>query len=503
MKKASSSLGRIMEYLEISNSTLAKAIIVDASLISRWLNGQRQLRLSSNNLNRLSEYLMDRILRTNNTDWLKQQMESDGFAVGGISPSNIQNALKIWLSSDGDDVGRTLDILKVTENVKTDAARKSENNVKTGHAEIADFLSNTLESLPDNSGIDIHISNEGSGLLMNDAVHTILLDAILSKRIQVRLIISLTSNTVVISRLLSLYMQAVIEGLLSMSVVHNMTQAIMDQSIFIVGDELVLIVYETQRKTAPPICTVTFEEGFIKETRKSFERVHISSQPLLHRYNDDYSRKVLDLFYQEYAMPGNLDVIKDNINPLFMRMEEYDRALKSLGNSGEQLRWRSDEFSKFKTGIKENLKNGTVFREMLSLKRLKQVAAGGICKMPALYFINTGIAFLDAPGCHSIIEGYIKYLKQTPSFQVIIIDEMSDLNEHSCWHLKQNMSITLNGWNKDEHIILYSNQLMLTHEFQMLFNDLWNKENYSEGCRRKTIRILQEISEQLKANHNL
>jgi len=49
----------------------------------------------------------------------------------------------------------------------------------------------------------------------------------------------------------------------------------------------------------------------------------------------------------------------------------------------------------------------------------------------------------------------------------------------------------------------YSNQLMLTHEFQMLFNDLWNKENYSEGCRRKTIRILQEISEQLRVNHGL
>jgi len=492
-----------MKYLEISNSTLAKAIIVDASLISRWLNGQRLLRLSSDNLNRLTDYLMDRIERTNNTDWLKRQMEADGFNFHCVSSDEIQKALKIWLSSDGDDVSKTLDILQATEYARTNAINKSENSVKNGFAEITDFLNDTLESLPDNTNIDIHISNEGSGLLMNDDIHTILLSAILAKRIQVRLIISLSSNSAAVSRLLSLYMQAVIEGLLSMSVVHNMAQAIIDQSIFIVGDELVLVVYETQRNVAPPICTVTYDESFLTETKKSFERAHIGSHPLLHRYNDDYSRKVLDLFFHEYAMPGNLDVIKDNINPLFMRMEEYDLALKLFGNKGELLRWRSAEFSKFKTGIDENLKNGTVFREMLSLKRLKQVAASGTCKMPALYFINTGIAYLDAPGCLSIIEGYIRYLKRTPNLQVIILDEMSNLNEHSCWHLKQNMSITINGWNKDEHIILYSNQLMLTHEFQMSFNALWNKENYSEGFRRKTIRILQEISEQLKASHNL
>jgi len=446
---------------------------------------------------------MDRILRTNNADWLKRQMEADGFVFNCCSSADLQKALKIWLSSDGDDVSKTLDILKATEFSKTITTSKRDNNSKTGYEEIASFLEETLGSLPDNSEIDIHLSNEDSGLLLNDFIHKIILTAILAKRIQVRLIISLTSNTVAISRLLSLYMQAAIEGLLSMSAVHNMTQAIMNQSVFIIGNELVFIVCETPKNLAPPIGTVTFDESFIRETKKSFERAHISSQPLLQRYNDDYSRKVLDFFYQEYAMPGNLDVIKDNINPVFMSMEEYDLALKAFGNKGDQLKWRSAEFSKFKTGIDENLKNGTIFREMLSLKRLEQIAADGICKMPALYFMNTGIAYLNAPSCLAIIEGYIKYLKRTSSFQVIILDEMSDLNEHSCWHLKQNMSITLNGWNKDEHIILYSNQLMLTHEFQMFFNDLWSKENYSEGCRRKTIRILQEISEKLRVNHGL
>ena len=503
MGKTSTSLGKILRHLKISNSNLAKSIIVDASLISRWINGQRQLKLSSDNLNRLTDYLMDKILRTNNADWLKRQMEADGFALKCVSSADLQKALKIWLSSDGDDVSKTLNLLQTNENSKENPISKPDNNVKNGYAEIAAFLEAMLGSLPDDAEMDIHISNEGSGLLLDDDTHKILLRAILTKKIRVRMIISLTSNTVAVSRLLSLYMQPVIEGLLSISVAHNMMQTIMNQSIFIIGDELILIVCETQRSMAPPIGTVSYDEDFLEETRKSFERVHISSQPLLHRYNDDYSRKVLDLFYQEYAVPGNLDVIKDNINPLCMEMEEYSLALKLFGNEGEQLKWRMAEFCIFKGGMDKNLENGVIFREMLSLKRLKQIAEDGICKMPALYFINTGIAYLDAPGCYSIIEGYIRYLMRTPNFQVIVLDEMSDLNEHCCWHLKQNLSITINGWNEDENIILYSDQLILTHEFQTTYDKLWNKENYSEGCRKKTIGILQEISEKLKANHNL
>jgi len=503
MGKASSRLEKILKYLEISNITLARAIVVDASLVSRWVSGQRHLRLSSRSLNKLSDYLMDRIIYTHNTDWLRQQIEADGVILSCVSSSDLHNALKMWLSSDGDDVSKTLDILQASEYVKTVTVSRSAENLKIGHTDITDYLSEKLESLPDNSRLDIQISNEGSGLLLNDPMYKMLLGTILTKRLQVRLIISLTGSTAAISRLLSHYMQAVIEGLVSMSIVHSMTQSIMNQSIFIIGDELVFIVCETQRSVAAPIGTVVKEECFIRETKYGFDRVHTSSHPLLQSYNDDYSKKVLGFIFQEYAMPGNLDVIKDNINPIFMSTEEYALALKSFGNKGAQLKWRNAEFGKFKTGIDENLKNGVIFREILSLNRLRQVATDGVCKMPALYFMNAGIAYLGASGCLSIIEGYIRYLKKAPSFQVLILDDMTSLNEHSCWHLKQNLSVTLNGWNKDEHVILYSNQLILTHEFQMFFNDLWNKENYSEGFRKKMIRILQEIAEQLKTNHNL
>ena len=503
MTKTATNLKRLLACLEISNVVLARAIHVDASLISRWLNGQRQLRLSSDILNKLSDYLMDKILRENNTDWLKRQMALDGLIFDYTSSDNLQKGLKIWLSSDGVEVSKTLDIMQITEPVKANLTNKKEARVKTGYVEIAMFLEKTLESFPDDSQMYIHLSNEDTGLLLHESISKILCDFMLGKSCQIRLIISLANNTMAMSRLLSRYIQATVEGFLSVSVVHGMTQAITNQTTFILEDELVFIVCETPKSIAPPVGTATYEESFIKEAKKSFEHAFNYSQGLLQRYNDNYSRNIIEILYQEFAMPGNLDVIKDNINPMYMSMEAYNCALKSFGHKGEQFKWRSAEFVRFKTGLDENLESGTVFREILSFSRLKQIAVEGKCKMPALYFMYTGIAYLDASGCLSIIEGYIRYLKRMPNFHIIILDGMSELNENNCWQLKHNSHIALNGWSKEEHIILYSNQLMLTHEFQMYFNDLWDKENYSEGGRKKTIQNLQNIAEQLKMNHNL
>jgi len=503
MSDPATNLKKTLDKLDISNIVLAKTINVDPSLISRWLNGRRQLRLSSETLPTLSDFLINKIQQKNLTDWLIQQLELDGLAFDYTSSSELQKGLKIWLASDGHYLNGALDATRRFESPGLNAKAEFENRVFTGFVEISAFLHEALEALPDGSVIDIHLSSEDAGILLHDSISKILFDSISKKEFLVRLIISLTSNTMAMSRLLSHHIQAIVDGLLTISVLHGAEQAIMNQSTMIIGNDLVFIVNETPRNIAPPIGTPVYETSFLREARKSFERMQNFSQPLYQRYNDDYSRNILDIFQHEYTGPGNLDVVKDNINPLFMRRETYDRVLKLSGFEGEQFTWRSAEMGNMKQGMDENMKNDTVYREIISLTRLKQIVAEGTCKMPGLYFMNAGIMYLDAPGCLAVIEGYINYLELAKNFHLIILDELPMLNENCCWHIKQSKNLSLNGWTKDEHIILYTSQLMIIHEFQMIYNDLWNKEIYSEGKRKKTIQTLQEIAEQLKRNHNL
>jgi transcriptional regulator with XRE-family HTH domain len=501
MNKPAVNLKRLLEYLNISNAYLAKSIIVDASLISRWLNGHRRLKLSSEFMDKLSDYLLNRVLAADGLDWLKRQMELDGLLIDYTLSGELQNGLKLWLSTDGENMVRVFNRPSVSAG--KDVLNAAENRVQTGYAEIAMFIETTLNKISEGSQISIHLSNEDTGILLQESIRHTLLDSISHRNLKIRLLISLSNNTRAMSQLLSRYIQAIIEGALSVSVVHGITQAITNQATFIFVDNMALIVCETPKNIAPPIGMITRDERFVKECGKSFERAYNYSHQLLQRYDDNYSRNILEILYQEFAMPGNLDIIKDSINPMYMTADAYDRFLMICEHKGEQFKWRSAEFVRFKTGLDDNLKSGTIFREILPLDRLKQIALEGKCKMPALYFMYAGMVYLDAAGCLSIIEGYVDYLKRMPNFNLLILTDVSELHENNCWQLKQNSHVAINGWSKDEHIILYSNQLMLTHEFQTYFDGLWNKEHYSEGLRKKTILALEDIAEQIKANHAL
>ena len=501
MSKSAQNLKRIMEYMDIPNVTLAKCINVDASLVSRWLSSKRQLKLSSGVLQTLTEYLLDKTMRANSTDWLKQQMELDGLAFDYSANGNLLKALKLWLSSDGEEMSKSMDLLPMAQNEKTGAG---DSDVKTGFVEIALFLEKTLAALPCGTKIDIHLSSEDTAILLHESISRMLLNSMLGNNNQVRLLVSMSSGVTAMSRLLTQYTQALIEGTLNLAVVHGMTQAITNQATFIIENNLVFIVCETPKNIAPPIGTAVHDASFIKESQKSFERAYNFSQPLIQRFNDNLARNVLELFYHEYATPGNLDVMKDNINPLFMDIEDYCAFLKrAFGYKGEQLKWRRVEIARFMNGLQEILGSGSVYREMISLKRINQIVKEGQCKMPGLYFLGTGIAYLDAKGCLSLFEGYIAYLQKYPDFHLTILDEITELNDSNCWHIKQNHHWMLNGWSREENITLFTNQLMLLHEFQTQYNEIWKKADYSEGRRRQTIKTLQESIRQLKESPHL
>ncbi|HQI16666.1 MAG TPA: helix-turn-helix transcriptional regulator, partial [Bacillota bacterium] len=72
------SLKAVMDYFGITNSELSKAIAVDPSLVSRWLNGQRKLKASSTAMDALAEYILARSKRVQDIEWLKKQFEEGG-----------------------------------------------------------------------------------------------------------------------------------------------------------------------------------------------------------------------------------------------------------------------------------------------------------------------------------------------------------------------------------------------------------------------------------------
>ena len=489
-----------LTHFSISNSELAKALAVDPSLVSRWLGGQRRLKAASPVMDALAEFILLRGRRTADIEWLKAQFERDGLPTDLLSVYRVKQNLIMWLASDGEALRKSL-------GSSPDAAAwmKSPRPVfpsrpaESGSLNIALALEPFLAE-DSGAGVDIFLSSDETATAVDKEFSRRLIQAIEKEGASARLVVCVSGNTRTLSRLIGAYMQPLVSGHLQLSVVYGMTQAVTRQMQVIVPGKCAMLVTETTGSSLP-IATIVDEGAFVREIQASFEQTMHYAKSVLHVYGDDFFRNILEILYMEYATPGRLDVVKDSINPMFMTTEAYERALFALGNEGTELQWRSAEFARFKAGMDEILRSGTVFREILSLSRLNQMARDGACRMPGLYFMSTGFINLYAGGCAEILRGYISYIEHVPNFHLLILDDLAALHAGNCWHIKENASVAVNSWSGDEPLMIHTDQIMLVGEFQAYFNALWAKGEGCIGNRSSVTAILQDVLKRLEERH--
>jgi len=486
-------LKAVMDYFVITNSELAKAIAVDPSLVSRWLNGQRKLKASSTAMDALAEYILARSKRVQDIEWLKKQFEEGGLSCDISTVYSIKQNLIMWLSSDGAALRR---------NLGSSSVKASEGLVKTGYLDIALGLEPLLSELPVDSSLDIFLSNDEIAATVSEDISRLLLQKIAVSKLRIRLLVSVSGNAKAISRLIDTYMQPIVSGNIRLSVVHGMTQNVANQMYIIIPERCVVLIIETPKTSAPPVAAIAYDKGFVEEMQKSFEEAIRYSQPVLNIYSDDFSRNILEIIYTEFATPGDLDVVKDSINPMYMTPEAYDSFLRAQGHKNGEFEWRSAEFIRFKSGMDKTLKDGSVFREILSLARLNRIVQDGFCRMPGLYFMNKGFVDLDVDGCIAILKGYIHYLNTVPNFHLLILDDISALHVDNCWQLKRNQHVAINHWRGEEPVMIHSDQLLLIREFQAHFESLWIRGNGCIGIRSSVITVLRDVVERLDRRHN-
>lgn len=508
MTNNATKLKTVMDYFAISGNQLAKALDVDPSLVSRWLSGKRKLRAASAQMDALVEYILAQSRNIDDIKWLNAHFETEGLPTELSSVHRIKQNLVVWLASDGDslrrnlggdapDMGRPQSV--ADEATLTCPARQS--SIRLGFIQIALDLEPLFALLAPESCVDLFLSSDRIATIAQEDISGLIIRAIEKSRLRIRLLVCVSGDTQAISRLIDVYMQPLVSGHIRLLLVHGMTQTVTNQMHLIIPESAVLLVTETPGIAAPPVALVVTDRSFVEETQKSFEQTVRYAQPALQVYSDDYSRNILEILYMEFATPGSLDVVKDSLNPLYMTKEAYDRALLAMGHEGAEFAWRSAEFARFKAGMDGVLGGDSVFREILSLSRLMQVAQDGFCRMPGLYFMKKGFVNLNAEGCAAILDGYIQYLENAPNFHLLILDDLSALHTGSCWHIKRNASMAANCWSGEEPLMIHTNQRLIIHEFQSHFDTLWAQGAGSIGNRAGVIAILRDVVERLTENH--
>lgn len=436
------------------------------------------------------------------------RFEAAGLPTNLSSVYRTKQNLIMWLASDGENLRRNLGSSPPGTASNSLAAKKiqtmvhaDDSAVKLGCLNMALELEPILSSLPNKSAVSIFLSSDQITTMVNEDITALLLRIIVKNELQTRLVVCVSGNTLAMSALIDTYMGVLVSGHIRLSVVHGLTQTVTNQMHLIIPGTAAMLVTETPGITSPPVAVIVREPSFLADVQKSFDQTACYAQPVLNIYGDDFTRNILEILYQEFCTPGALDVVKDNINPMYMTEDAYNRVLLTQDHDESEYAWRSGEFTRFKSGMDHTFKGGSVFREILSLARLKQIAQDGFCRMPGLYFMNKGFVLLDAQGCIDIFNGYVRYLETVPNFHLLILDNIATLHSDNCWQLKQNHHLAINHWSGTEPVMIHSTQLILLREFQAHFNRLWAQGTGGIGNRAGVIAILRDVTSRLIERH--
>jgi len=502
MTQSTENLKAVLDYYGIAQNELAQALDIDPSLVSRWLSGERRLRATSPQMDALAEYLLGHSKRIHDMEWLKARFEAVGLPTDLSSVYRTKQNLIMWLASDGENLRRNLGSSPPTTSKnlapkKIQTIVRSDNSaVKLGCLDMALELEPILDGLPNKSAVNIFLSSDQITTMVNEDIVALMLHMIVKNELKTRLVVCVSGDTQAMSSLIDNYMGVLVSGHIRLSVVHGLTQTVTNQMHLIIPGTAAMLVTETPG-VAPPVAVIVREPSFLTDIQKSFDQTARYAQPVLNIYGDDFSRNILEILYQEFCTPGALDVVKDNINPMYMTEDAYNRVLLAQGHNEAEYAWRSGEFTRFKSGMDDTLRGGSVFREILSLTRLNQIVQDGFCRMPGLYFMNKGFVLLDAQGCIDILNGYVRYLETVPNFHLLILDDIATLHSDNCWQLKQNHHLAINHWSGAEPVMIHSDQLILLREFQAHFDRLWAQGAGGIGNRSGVLAIIKDVLKRL------
>ena len=495
-------LNKLMEQLDIQNAMLARALNVDPSLVSRWRKEGCGKRNASVHAIAIERFILNRSMTAENRAWLSAQIGKpvfSGMPYGGIANWLYPDAVYQTTENEYEDFPNLLLANSFRASVNRQSTYPTHDRVMNlsacdGTDEIAELLNQELAMLEAETDIDIYLNSESSGVAVDKRMLSVLLSAVEEKKININMLVESANNSSMASRLISAYMPMLVQGKLKLSVIQGTPQTFTITMNIVIPNRTAVIITESVQHRHSAVGTVIRDLAIVHDMTDSFENSKRAARPMMIAYDDSFARNIIEAFFEEYGVPGSLDVIKSGLNPLYMTVEDYGRVLREFNHPEDQYQWRYDEFARFKEAMDDVLNNSR-FREVLSLSKLREIVDTGCCRMPSMYFFDAGIWYLDAQDCVNLLDGYIHYLETNPNFNVVLLEDEQLFMPNSCWHIKNNKHIMIHSWNIDNPVMVYSDQLMLIDEFQRHFDSLWSQTDIY-GSKRHVIGELTALRNQ-------
>lgn len=515
MEKASENLRIIAEHFQIKNKSIASALNVHSSQVSRWMSGERVLRLDSEYIEPLIDYILSRELSSKDILWIKRKFEEDGIKAEFSSVSDIKLGLMLWLAADSSDVIRgilsgaseksnSISLEKIKGAFNPERIYGSNYSAKVGITEISLCLGSMLTSLDPGSIVDICISGDNALAVSSETFFSTIQNAIATFKVRFRVLLSLSSKKQAPPKTLTTYLDEIVKQGVEVFIIHADAGSITEQTTIIIPGRCAMIITELPDSLAPVAAILVYERTFLRDIERNFTNAIVYAQPLFTSFTESSNRKLQNIYYSGYCDPGDLFIIRDGISPLYMSCQSYDAFLKARGHEGDAFKWRSEEFRRIKTEMEENLKKGMHIKEIMTLSSWNKIADEKYCTIPGELLLETGMIVIDKKMCRDILEGYVHYMKLYPNVTLRFSDKLGHFHEKSEWHIKESRHVLINKTDGSIQPYLFSSQQVFLYAIKNYFETEWQKLGYySVGNTHALIMINYEIAQmekQLKNN---
>ncbi len=489
-------LRMVLEHFDIRNKSVAAAMNVHPSMITRWTKNERLLSINSKYLEPLTDYILSRSLSTADMAWLSKRFREYGITGSFASVAELKSALKLWLVTDpNDDLSGMKNLAAGMGPARPDNGQYS---AKAGVTDIALCYSNSVAQMKPGTTIRMRLSDES--LLLHDILIHAICNTVDGFGLRCQMLLTASGQSQTPSGAVAAFMPLIIDGLVDVAIACEDAALPIDQSMIIIPESAAMMIAALPDSMAFPTALMVQEKTFIRDLDRRFAEAFTRSQPLLASPERSTARQVQSLARQCYETTGALAVMRDGLNPLVLSEDGFGAYLKKCGYEGEAYVWRMDEFRNRKAAFDGSLKRGMTLRELVPLSLLDSVVTNGVCTMFGEDFLEPGEVMIGTDTCVDLLEGYSRYLNIYPDFSLRLVGSFPETFEDSQCMLKENRQVLITKRRQDEtESYAVSQQMVFLQGVSQVFEQLWEGLDYVTRRGETTLQTLQRYILRIRA----
>ncbi|MDO4573477.1 MAG: hypothetical protein Q4C13_08910, partial [Clostridia bacterium] len=473
MRSFSDNLNALMTRFSLTDSRLARELSVEPALVEDWRRGLRVPAEDAGVFMRIAELALSAEPDIPKCNWLKKQFRISGMRCDTLSAENLCPLTARWLAGGESPDGpanpspASKPPLLVTDFFMRAGA--SEYVLHAGLAGAADALSPLLERLPAGAELDLRLSAAGVPILASPPLLETLLRHAERLGLRLRALVALDDDAAFLPRFIETFLPLLAAGDMRLYLLRELGRPTSNLlSILSRGQGALLIADAPGTKAGLRVMEISAPAA-LDGLENTFARALRCAQPAF-----DAPAAGPDALDPICARPDDLDIDGDCPHPFFMSRDAFESMLLANGYGGGLLAGALAAFERRKAGLHACLDGGAALRERFPLQLIRTAVSEGSLRLPAPFSASGGCLRADAEACASMLEGYLRCLRDYPAFHLLMHADASAPASRELY-IKRGEGVALRFGNRSDSPVLRSRLPVLERAFRMLFNGLWTR----------------------------